>query len=96
MPITRNSFEIANDPSGLLLAFLSKNSSHAYSLTEIYENITNLSELGIPSKKIEDTLNRLSTWELVEVTVLKNDIYYIFNNDKDESDIQEYLKSHYY
>lgn len=96
MPITRNSFEIANDPSGLLLAFLSKNSSHAYSLTEIYENIINLSELGIPSKKIEDTLNRLSTWELVEVTVLKNDIYYIFNNDKDESDMQEYLKSHYY
>ena len=76
MPITKELFETAKDPSFLLLDFLEKNPNSAYSVKEIIKTIVIIETFGIPYKKIEDSLGRLVRNGQIEVAWLKGEAYY--------------------
>ena len=76
MPIERSCFDIAKDPSDLILKFLTENQKEAFSVFEIRSNIPELMELKIPDSKISDTLDFLVRTNKVEFAFVKGTVYY--------------------
>lgn len=82
MPIDIESFTIAKDPTKLILQFLSNNFQSAFTLDEIYDNIEEIKNLNVPIKKIEDTLDSLYRYDIIQTAVLNDEIYYAFKTKK--------------
>ena len=79
MPIDRERFEFAHDPSSAIKDYLLKEPDNAFTITEIYGDIDLFQELGIPLQKIEDTLERLVRSGEVKVAWMQGEGYYIIN-----------------
>jgi hypothetical protein len=93
MPINRDLFETAKNPGKILIQFLKLHSDAAYTLKELYIEIPILTELKVPVQKSRDILSSMSNWDLLEVTIMKDAAYYLFDLSADQSDIDEYFDS---
>ncbi len=80
MPLDKKSFELAKDPSPLILEFLRNHPDSAYTEEELIKNIPKLEELGMGesySDTLKQTLNNLVNGMKIDSTFAKSDIYYI-------------------
>lgn len=73
MPIDKETFNIARNPSDLLIEFLGENQEYAYTVDEILESIPKLEEIGVSRSKIEDTL--IGHWKITS-SIVKGVVYY--------------------
>ena len=73
VPINKEVFNIAKDPSDLLYEFLVENIDYAYTVDEILDSIPRLEEIGVAKSKIEDSL--MSHWR-IDSTIVKGVTYY--------------------
>lgn len=87
MPLDKKSFDLAKDPSPLILEFLEKNPENAYTEKELIENIPKLEELGISiyTGTLRQTLNNLVKDGKIDSTFAKSEIYYIIRLKKQTS-----------
>lgn len=77
MPIEKDMFQIAKDPSNIIMNFLEKDPEKAYTAEEIYASIDQLIELEIPIEKIRETLDYLIRFrDQVETAWVKGNQYY--------------------
>ena len=77
MPIDINDFNIAKDPSEEILAFLKKEPTKAFSLSEIYEGIPIFMELELSQGSIKDSLDDMIRYtSKIETAWLKGTEYY--------------------
>lgn len=83
MPIDKNLFNLAKDPSPLILQFLEKNPNQAFNADEIYNSIEEFKKLSIPMRKIKDTLDYLVESSKVEIAWLQNDVYYSIKEEEE-------------
>lgn len=76
MPIDANIFDIARDPSPLVINFLKKNPTKAYTLNEIYDSIKEFRDLKIPKERIQNVLESPALFLEIETAFLNGEMYY--------------------
>ena len=81
MPIDKNIFDIARDPSGLIKDFLESNPDKAFTIEEILSNVPQLNNLDIPKQKIIDSLDNLTRYGEVGIAFLRGNRYYAYEED---------------
>lgn len=93
MALDKKTFQLAKNPSPLILDFLEKNPEKAYTMEEIIENIPILRDLGFAKKTpsfslsnpIRDALINLTGAGKIESVLVKGDIYYILKEEKEDA-----------
>lgn len=83
MPIDKTLFNLAKDPSPLILQFLEKNPNQAFNIEEIYKSIEEFGKLDIPMRKVKDTLDYLVDSGKIEIAWLQNEVYYSIKEEEE-------------
>lgn len=81
MPIDKDIFDIAKDPSEIIKDFLKNNPEKAFTIEEILSNIPQLSDLDIPKQKMVDSLDNLNRYGEVGIAFLRGNRYYAYEGD---------------
>lgn len=77
MPIDKNTFVIAKDPSPLILNFLAHHQEEAFTAEEIIMGIDIIQELLIPNRRIKENLDMLVRNGKIQIAWVKADSYYM-------------------